>query len=61
MIIGTGKTLSMICSAFQWVFDQKRKEGVKEELECSEGKVNSTVGLDDEPDWIKNFVVSTDN
>ncbi|XP_057504686.1 uncharacterized protein LOC130788146 [Actinidia eriantha] len=51
---GTGKTLSIICSALQWLIDRKQKQN----SESSDQKTNSghQSGSDDEPDWMKNFV-----
>ncbi|CAL0325992.1 unnamed protein product [Lupinus luteus] len=43
---GTGKTMSVICSALQWVVDQRREQEAKDE------------GSDDEPDWMRNFDVN---
>ncbi|KAL8458240.1 hypothetical protein ACS0TY_035941 [Phlomoides rotata] len=47
---GTGKTLSMICSALQWLVDRKKLENDGKE------KLGEGNGDDDEPDWIRNFV-----
>ncbi|KAL3840893.1 hypothetical protein ACJIZ3_025484 [Penstemon smallii] len=48
---GTGKTLSMICSALQWLVDKKNLENFKTNNE--DGKSGDD---DDEPDWMKNYV-----
>ncbi|KAH9621661.1 hypothetical protein KSS87_013984 [Heliosperma pusillum] len=48
---GTGKTLSIICSALQWLVDRKNQE--KPALE--------PCGSDGEPDWMREFVVSKEN
>ncbi|KAA3479358.1 putative ATP-dependent DNA helicase DDX11 [Gossypium australe] len=59
---GTGKTLSIICSALQWVLDQRQKDQSVKRVESDEKKgKNGEIGSDDEPDWIKNFVVNKDN
>jgi len=53
---GTGKTMSVICSALQWVLDQRRRE---EEEETALGVGNGkNQGSDDEPDWMRDFVVN---
>ncbi|CAH9088546.1 unnamed protein product, partial [Cuscuta europaea] len=48
---GTGKTLSIICSALQWLIDRKQLPKDK--------SVNQT-GPDDEPDWMRNFVLNSE-
>ncbi|PPR96796.1 hypothetical protein GOBAR_AA23875 [Gossypium barbadense] len=59
---GTGKTLSIICSSLQWVLDQRQKDQSEKRVESDEKKgKNGEIGSDDEPDWIKNFVVNKDN
>ncbi|XP_042475698.1 ATP-dependent DNA helicase DDX11 isoform X2 [Macadamia integrifolia] len=54
---GTGKTLSIICSALQWIVD--RKQLLKSEAGGVSGR-NGTTGdqplSDDEPDWMRSFV-----
>ncbi|MCL7052148.1 hypothetical protein MKW94_027669 [Papaver nudicaule] len=54
---GTGKTLSIICSALQWVVD--RKEAVNSRvLDDNIQKEDQCVSSDiDEPDWMKDFVL----
>ncbi|KAJ4959423.1 hypothetical protein NE237_026534 [Protea cynaroides] len=54
---GTGKTLSIICSALQWIVDQKQR------LKSESGGVSGRNGItgdqpisDDEPDWMRSFV-----
>ncbi|KAK1312301.1 DNA repair helicase UVH6 [Acorus calamus] len=50
---GTGKTLSIICSALQWIMDQKQRQPPKEPS-------TTHAGREDEPDWMRNFVVPID-
>ncbi|KAK6124986.1 hypothetical protein DH2020_041260 [Rehmannia glutinosa] len=54
---GTGKTLSMICSALQWLVDRKKLEslGNNRQEQLGEGNVE-----DDEPDWMRDFVPNKD-
>ncbi|XVE88898.1 hypothetical protein DITRI_Ditri19aG0105800 [Diplodiscus trichospermus] len=59
---GTGKTLSIICSTLHWVLDQRQKQKSEKIVESDEKlENNGQIGSDDEPDWIKNFVVNKDN
>ncbi|XP_043701024.1 ATP-dependent DNA helicase DDX11 isoform X2 [Telopea speciosissima] len=54
---GTGKTLSIICSALQWIVD--RKQQLKSETGRVSGRNGSTGDQrvsDDEPDWVRSFV-----
>lgn len=58
--VGTGKTLSIICSALQWLVD--RKQGKQDFKKVSndviqDGKSTS----DDEPDWMRNFVLNKES
>ncbi|XP_051147703.1 uncharacterized protein LOC127262888 [Andrographis paniculata] len=55
---GTGKTLSIICSALQWLVDRKnRKDGELERLKNGANEIlNVGKEADDEPDWMRNFV-----
>ncbi|PON34974.1 DNA helicase (DNA repair), Rad3 type [Parasponia andersonii] len=59
---GTGKTLSIICSALQWVIDQRHQQKSEKRVEsdqhCAKG---GEFDLDDEPDWMRNFVVNKDD
>ncbi|GER48349.1 ATP-dependent RNA helicase chl1 [Striga asiatica] len=52
-VTGTGKTLSMICSALQWLVDRKKQESLENGGVENSGELN---GEDDEPDWMRNFV-----
>ncbi|TYK04029.1 ATP-dependent DNA helicase chl1 [Cucumis melo var. makuwa] len=60
--IGTGKTLSIICGALQWLADQRKKQNG--EIQDGPDKTSpneSQFNLDDEPDWMRKFVVSQDH
>ncbi|KAL2493098.1 RAD3-like DNA-binding helicase protein [Abeliophyllum distichum] len=57
---GTGKTLSIICSALQWLVDKKRQESTKGAGGNVQEKLGNEPCLDNdaenEPDWMRNFV-----
>ncbi|PQP97071.1 putative ATP-dependent DNA helicase DDX11 [Prunus yedoensis var. nudiflora] len=58
---GTGKTLSIICSALQWVVDRRQQQKTEDRIEsdlndAKDGQVDS----DDEPDWMRNAVINKD-
>lgn len=57
--IGTGKTLSIICSALQWVVDRRKQQRVGEfdKNPANDGQL----GSEDEPDWMRDFVMNKDN
>ncbi|KAL6140902.1 hypothetical protein ACLB2K_059194 [Fragaria x ananassa] len=58
---GTGKTLSIICSALQWVVDKREQDKLKKEVEAKNSSVKGgELGSDDEPDWMRNAVVNKD-
>ncbi|XP_065868861.1 uncharacterized protein [Euphorbia lathyris] len=58
---GTGKTLSIICSSLQWVYDQRRKEESKTKVEPNQNqRDDGQIGSDDEPDWMRSFVANKD-
>lgn len=57
---GTGKTLSIICSALQWLVDKRQHQ--KTQMDSSSnlsGKQEDQLEVDDEPDWMRNFVINT--
>ncbi|KAM5579028.1 hypothetical protein ABKV19_009028 [Rosa sericea] len=58
---GTGKTLSIICSALQWVVDKREREKLKKEVETDNSSAKGgEFGSDDEPDWMRNAVINKD-
>ncbi|KAG6788944.1 hypothetical protein POTOM_005022 [Populus tomentosa] len=59
---GTGKTLSIICSALQWVYDKRQQDKSKVQVQSPHHSTDDAhVGSDDEPDWLRNFVPNKDN
>lgn len=60
--IGTGKTLSIICSALQWVVDQRKQQNSEKGGEFDKNPANDgQLGSEDEPDWMRDFVMNKDN
>ncbi|KAJ8560064.1 hypothetical protein K7X08_004122 [Anisodus acutangulus] len=58
---GTGKTLSIICSALQWLADRKQHQKTQADSSSNlSGKQEDQLGGDDEPDWMRNFVIDKD-
>ncbi|KAF9614380.1 hypothetical protein IFM89_018279 [Coptis chinensis] len=51
---GTGKTLSLICSAMQWYVDNKQR---LKKNESDKNVVSRDGDDDDEPDWMRDFSV----
>ncbi|KAJ6308875.1 hypothetical protein OIU76_018461 [Salix suchowensis] len=59
---GTGKTLSIICSTLQWVFDRRQQDKSKVQVQSPRHSTDDAhIGSDDEPDWLRNFVPIKDN
>ncbi|XP_030526173.1 ATP-dependent DNA helicase DDX11 [Rhodamnia argentea] len=60
---GTGKTLSIICSALQWLVDRKEQQKIKVTVgsDSNGAQSVSNPGSDDEPDWMRNFVNNKEN
>ncbi|XP_059455900.1 uncharacterized protein LOC132186105 isoform X3 [Corylus avellana] len=59
---GTGKTLSIICSALQWVVDRRQQQNFGKGGKHDKNQENDGQhGSDDEPDWMRDFVVNKDN
>ncbi|KAI4387407.1 hypothetical protein MLD38_005244 [Melastoma candidum] len=52
---GTGKTLSIICSALQWLVDRKERKTSGSEVGGDGLESASGACSDDEPDWMRNF------
>ncbi|XP_041015216.1 ATP-dependent DNA helicase DDX11 [Juglans microcarpa x Juglans regia] len=59
---GTGKTLSIICSALQWVVDRRKQQNSERAGEFDNNPANEgQLGSEDEPDWMRDFVMNKDN
>ncbi|XP_042433064.1 ATP-dependent DNA helicase DDX11-like [Zingiber officinale] len=56
---GTGKTLSLICSAMQWVVDHKEKKQLLKSMKTDAklGEANDD-GNCDEPQWMRDFDIT---
>ncbi|CAB4303082.1 unnamed protein product [Prunus armeniaca] len=57
----TGKTLSIICSALQWVVYRRQQQKTEDRIESDRnGAKDGQVDSDDEPDWMRNAVINKD-
>jgi chromosome transmission fidelity protein 1 len=50
--------MSVICSALQWVLDRRRQQEEENAVGFMNGKND---GLDDEPDWMRDFVANNND
>ncbi|KAI7752029.1 hypothetical protein M8C21_009210, partial [Ambrosia artemisiifolia] len=56
---GTGKTLSIICSALQWLIDRKQAQNNNSLVDIHPNVMGGDCdGSDEEPDWLRNSFVS---
>ncbi|XP_073110578.1 uncharacterized protein [Elaeis guineensis] len=53
---GTGKTLSIICSAMQWAVDRRKKQREQQNGKSSDTK-SSSIDEEEEPDWMRDFAI----
>ncbi|XP_024969557.1 ATP-dependent DNA helicase DDX11 isoform X2 [Cynara cardunculus var. scolymus] len=56
---GTGKTLSIICSALQWLVDRKQRRNDDSSVSVDtqqNGTTGDRSGPDDDPDWMRNIL-----
>nr|XP_043617482.1 ATP-dependent DNA helicase DDX11 [Erigeron canadensis] len=51
---GTGKTLSIICSAMQWLIDRKKRVNYETLVDTNQNELDN----DDEPDWLKSSLMN---
>lgn len=54
--VGTGKTLSIICSALQWIVDRRQRAKVEQKI----GATKTGCCDEEEPDWMRDFVVDSE-
>ncbi|CAA7408700.1 unnamed protein product [Spirodela intermedia] len=52
---GTGKTLSIICSALQWIVDRRQRAKVEQKVRATK----TTCCDEEEPDWMRDFIVDS--
>ncbi|KAF6983076.1 hypothetical protein CFC21_001364 [Triticum aestivum] len=54
---GTGKTLSIICSALQWLLDHRDAASLGHPERANGSAPAAVGGEDDEPDWMRDFTL----
>lgn len=57
MAAGTGKTLSIICSALQWLLDHRDAASLGHPERANGSAPAAVGGEDDEPDWMRDFTL----